>query len=491
PTYRPQRGAMTSSSGVANMYSYTPTPHCSLSRWGARYSYTPTPHCSLSRWVATPPPPTAPCPDCGSLISSQSSSATPSDNANVSLPNGRLPSFISGFPPSPGDEISSPADLPPPYTSNPPPASTLVAVRTSGITGSGGAAVSSVVRQHPQTAAVKNRLSMGPRRTTDVFVVGTGDHGCTTGMLSTFTQAPTAPITSLSHSTHLSPADLRCLPNFLSSGVYNPNSGNPNAFQFTPQPGNSNPNNPCFTSDYNAARYNNNSNGFENNLDSPTGSGRDSNAIPSAIPDTSIPGNGENDDSDSGRASNSVSSVSPLHGNYSLNHNGVPVTMNSGNAGSTGTKNPVSPYEHNPVSLHNGVSSYDRGNVASHNQVSSYGGEAVSNAHGLPTSAYHENMVATSHGHPVAASNSHPLSSHYNNPVSTSQTHPVSTPHNINIIESIKKRPPTGLVIGSFAPALQPITRPCSTAQHVIITASATDDTPTDMPPKMFNLTKF
>lgn len=134
--------------------------------------------------------------DCGSLISSMSSSATPSDGTNrdgstrppctLTMPN------LAALPGN--DNACSLTELPPPYSLTPktssnnntlPPSSTLVAVRTSS-TACG-----------PRTSGIGSHCAYGGRTTTnsasgdstpgaasangDVFVIGSGENGYVTG----------------------------------------------------------------------------------------------------------------------------------------------------------------------------------------------------------------------------------------------------------------------------------------------------------------------
>lgn len=71
----------------------------------------------------------------------------------------------------------------------------------------------------------------------------------------------------------------------------------------------------------------------------------------------------------------------------------------------------------------------------------------------------------------------------------------VSPYNSCNIVNSIKKRPPVGMSIASFSPALKPVTRPCSTA-HIVNTLHNNEEdnngvVSIDMPPKLYNMTKF
>ncbi|KAF2353925.1 hypothetical protein FHG87_015319 [Trinorchestia longiramus] len=464
PSYRRQGGARPGV-GVANMYSYSraTTPQCSLSRSGTS-SDSNCHSLSSVRGVATHyhSGPSQPLrtpsngdqspflpqfahfgaaggrpsalhsarSDCGSLISSQSSSATHSDNVyrDPSQANGRLPSYISSIPVSPADEISTLSDLPPPYSCNPPPSSTLVAVRTSGVPGSGSVSV----RQQLPNANVNNRLSTDARRTGDVFIVGTGEHGCTSGMLTTFTQAPTAVCTNTpaSCSTRLSSTDLHRTalglshPNFsLSNSTVGNLNNNPysskdltnNRFQLLTTQRNDNENTALpLMSDQNTTRYpQSNAAQYDVNVISPNSCLENDDSMSHQL-----------DDSDSGRASNSVNSMSPYNGN------------------------------------------------SSSSASSQYGNQ-------IP---YHNNVTSPHHGNTVSTANSDPDA--LESPCNSS-----------NIINSIKKRPPMGVMVGSFSPALKPVTRPCSTA-HIINTVHSNDDLPSatsDLPPKMLNMnmTKF
>lgn len=136
--------------------------------------------------------------DCGSLISSLSSSATPSDGTNrdAITSNGRIP-CSSSLPLSPNNDVScSLSDLPPPYSlipqspnsgQQPLPSSMLVAVRTSGTLGGsrtpGNVGIGSVTTASRTIASTNMggaRLA-GARANGDVFVIGNGDNGCITG----------------------------------------------------------------------------------------------------------------------------------------------------------------------------------------------------------------------------------------------------------------------------------------------------------------------
>lgn len=139
--------------------------------------------------------------DCGSLISSLTSSATASDGTNRdgSISNGRIPCGPpSNLPVAPTDDVSgSLADLPPPYSLTPssthtaaPPPSTLVAVRTSGTQGPAAPSVHTAgnPRQLAKgvVASSGNRSLANSRLNGDVFVIGTGENGCVTGWVKIF-----------------------------------------------------------------------------------------------------------------------------------------------------------------------------------------------------------------------------------------------------------------------------------------------------------------